>query len=58
MTDEREPITGPMKSPPHPGRALKGDFDELGLSVTEAAQALGISRSQLHRVTSGESSTA
>lgn len=54
MTEESEPVTGPMKNPPHPGRGLKGDFEALGLSIAEAAQALGISRSQLHRVTSGE----
>ena len=54
MTKESEPVTGPMKNPPHPGRALKGDFEALGLSIAEAAQALGISRSQLHRVTRGE----
>lgn len=45
----------PMKNPPHPGTGLKDDFDELGLSVAEAADALGISRSQLHRVVAGKS---
>jgi len=54
MTKESEPVTGPMKNPPHPGRALKRDFEALGLSIADAAKALGISRSQLHRVTSGE----
>lgn len=43
-----------MKTPPHPGRGLKGDFDALGLSVAEAANALGISRSQLTRVVGGK----
>ena len=45
-----------MKKPPHPGRGLKADFDELGLSTAQAAEALGVSRAQLHRVVSGESS--
>ncbi len=44
-----------MKSPPHPGRGLKDDLSELGLSVAQAAEALGISRSQLHRVVTGSS---
>jgi addiction module HigA family antidote len=45
----------PMKNPPPPGRGLKGDFDALGLSIAQAADALGISRAQLHRVVAGES---
>lgn len=45
----------PMKNPPHPGRGLKGDLEALDLSVPAAAEALGISRSQLHRVLSGKS---
>jgi len=45
----------PMKKPPHPGLGLKDDFDELGLSIAQAADALGISRSQLHRVVAGKS---
>jgi addiction module HigA family antidote len=45
----------PMKNPPHPGRGLKADFDELGLTTATAAQALGVSRSQVHRVVAGES---
>ncbi len=45
----------PMKNPPHPGRGLKADFDELGLTTAQAAEALGISRNQLHRVVTGQS---
>lgn len=45
----------PMKNPPHPGRGLKADFDELGLTTAQAADALGISRNQLHRVITGQS---
>lgn len=45
----------PMKNPPHPGRGLKDDFDELGLTTAQAADALGVSRNQLHRVMTGRS---
>lgn len=45
----------PMKNPPHPGLGLKDDFDALGLSIADAAKALGVSRSQLHRVAAGKS---
>lgn len=55
MTNQSEPVRGPMKNPPHPGRGLKDDFEALGLSVAGAAKALGVSRSQIHRVTNGES---
>ncbi|MGP1393959.1 MAG: HigA family addiction module antitoxin [Inquilinaceae bacterium] len=44
-----------MKIPPHPGRGLKDDFEALGLSTVKAAEALGMSRSQLHRIVAGES---
>jgi addiction module HigA family antidote len=43
----------PMKNPSHPGNLIKADIDELGLSVVEAAKALGISRQQLHSVIAG-----
>jgi addiction module HigA family antidote len=42
-----------MKNPSHPGSLIKSDLDELGLSVVEAARALGISRQQLHSVIAG-----
>ena len=45
----------PMKNPPHPGRGLKDDIDALGLTVAEAAEALGITRQQLYNVISGKS---
>jgi addiction module HigA family antidote len=44
-----------MKNPPHPGRGLKDDIDALGLTVAEAAEALGITRQQLYNVISGRS---
>ena len=38
----------PMKSPPHPGLSIRHDcLQPLGLSVTEAARKLGVSRKQL-----------
>jgi addiction module HigA family antidote len=38
----------PMKFPPHPGLSVKHDcLEPLGLSVTEAARRLGVSRRQL-----------
>jgi addiction module HigA family antidote len=45
----------PLKRPPtHPGEILREDvLPALGLSVSEAAQKLGISRQQLHRVLAG-----
>jgi addiction module HigA family antidote len=45
----------PMKNPPHPGRGLKDDLDALGLTVAEAADALGVTRRQLYNVISGRS---
>ncbi len=40
-----------MKNPPHPGELLREDvIGSLGLSVTDAAQRLGMSRVALSRV--------
>ena len=37
----------PMKRPPHPGLSVRRDcLEPLGLSVTEAAKRLGVSRKQ------------
>ena len=37
-----------MKNPPHPGLSVKHDcLEPLGLSVTEAAKILNVSRAQL-----------
>lgn len=44
----------PMKNPPHPGYSIKDAcLDPLGLSVTEAANVLGIARHTLSRVLNG-----
>lgn len=40
----------PMKSPVHPGKILKDCIEELGLSITEAAKHLQISRQALSNV--------
>ena len=38
----------PMKNPPHPGKVVRVScLESLGLSVTEGARALGISRQAL-----------
>lgn len=43
-----------MEIPPHPGELIKERFlDPLGLTVTEAARGLGISRKHLSQVLSG-----
>ena len=46
----------PMKNPPHPGFSVRHDcLEPLGLSVTEAAKKLGVSRKQLSDVVNGHS---
>jgi antitoxin HigA-1 len=46
----------PMKKPPHPGLSIRHDcLEPLGLSVTDAAQKLGVSRKQLSDVLNGHS---
>ena len=44
----------PVKNPAHPGRSVRENcLDPLGLSVTEAAAALGVARHTLSRVLNG-----
>ena len=45
----------PMHSPAHPGRLISRELTHLKVSVAFAAQALGVTRSQLYRVISGDS---
>lgn len=46
----------PMKNPPHPGLSVRHDcLEPIGLSVTEAARKLGISRKQLSDILNGHS---
>ncbi|MDD5240522.1 MAG: HigA family addiction module antitoxin [Sulfuricella sp.] len=45
---------GRMFNPPHPGETLKEDvLPALGLTVTEAARQLGVTRTTLSRVLNG-----
>ena len=44
-----------MKNPADPGELIRDNIDELGLSVTEAAKGLGVTRQQLHKVITGRS---
>ena len=44
----------PVREPTHPGAVLREDvLPSLGLSVSEAARQLGVSRQTLHRVMAG-----
>lgn len=44
-----------MKNPPHPGGIVKDCIEELGLSVTDAAKILHVTRPTLSRVINGRS---
>ncbi len=45
----------PMKNPPHPGRIIKQDcIEPLGLTVTDAAKALGVTRENLSSLINGK----
>jgi addiction module HigA family antidote len=48
-------VKRPLKRPPvHPGEILREDvLKNIGLSVSETARRLGVSRQQLHRVLAG-----
>jgi antitoxin HigA-1 len=44
----------PMKNPPHPGLSVRHDcLEPLGLTVSEAAKNLGVSRRQLSDLVNG-----
>lgn len=44
-----------MRLPPHPGLSVRHDcLEPLGLSVTEAARVLGLSRQALNNVVNGK----
>ncbi len=46
----------PMKNPPHPGRSIRSAcLEPLGLSVSEGAKILGVSRQALNNVVAGKS---
>ena len=44
----------PMKNPPHPGRVVRlSCLEPLGLSVTDGARVLGVSRQALSNLVNG-----
>jgi antitoxin HigA-1 len=46
----------PMKNPPHPGRIIRNAcLEPLGLSITEGAEVLGVSRQALNNIVNGKS---
>jgi addiction module HigA family antidote len=46
----------PMKNPAHPGRIVRSAcLEPLGLSVTEGAKILGVSRQTLTKIVNGKS---
>ena len=45
-----------MKNPVHPGKIIKHAIEASGLSVTEAAERLGVTRQTLSRVTNEKTS--
>ena len=48
-----------MKNPPHPGEIIRGEIIEaLGLTVTSAADILGVRRATLSDVTNGKASVS
>lgn len=48
-----------MFNPPHPGEVLRDDvLPHLGLTVTDAAAALGVTRAALSRVLNGQAAVS
>ena len=46
----------PMKNPAHPGRIIRSAcLEPLGLSVTEGAKVLGVTRQTLTKIVNGKS---
>ena len=45
-----------MKYPSHPGPLVKREIEELGLTITDAAPALGMSRQTLNKLMNEKSS--
>jgi addiction module HigA family antidote len=44
-----------MKSPPHPGLSVRHDcIEPLGLTITEAARVLGVTRQALNNLVNGK----
>jgi addiction module HigA family antidote len=48
-------VTMPMHNPPHPGLTVRHDcLEPLGLTVTEGAKVLGVTRQALNNLVSGK----
>ena len=48
-----------MKNPPHPGEIIREEIIKaLGLTVTDAAEILGVRRATLSDVTNGKASVS
>ena len=46
----------PMKNPPHPGRSIRSAcLEPLGLSISQGARILGVTRQALNNVVAGKS---
>jgi addiction module HigA family antidote len=46
----------PMKNPAHPGRSIRNAcLEPLGLSITQGAEILGVTRQALNNVVNGKS---
>ncbi len=63
MTDGSGPSEGenamPMLNPPHPGRVVRQEcLEPLGLTVTEGAKALGVTRRALNNLVNGKAAIA
>ena len=55
----KQQTMGKMHNPPHPGEVLKdGVFVDTGVTVTEAAKALGVTRAALSRVLNGRAAVS
>ncbi|MFI5012886.1 MAG: HigA family addiction module antitoxin [Hyphomicrobiales bacterium] len=46
----------PIKNPPHPGQMIGDSLDEMGVSIVDAAKAIGVTRQQLHNLIAGRCS--
>ena len=54
MQDEIKAKNEPAMAPAHPGDLLRDDvLPALGISVSEAARQLGVTRQTLHRILAG-----
>jgi antitoxin HigA-1 len=56
MRRDAKGIVMRMKNPPHPGLSVRPNcLEPLGLSVTEGAKALGVTRQALNNLVNGKS---